>query len=499
VALRHPPGLSTLFLTEMWERFSYYGNRSLLILYMTDHVHGGLGLDVPVATAIYGLFSAAVYLTALPGGWLADRFLGAQRTLVLGGVVILAGNLLLVVPETAAFAIALALIAVGSGLLKPNASAIVGQLYPEGGFRRDAGFTLFYVGINVGAVLGPLICSSLAEHTSWHWGFLPAACGMLAGLLQFRLTAHRLGEAGRHPNPPPPAAHGPGAGRRRGRRWLLGGGLALALLGTLAWVTLHGTLIALARVSASAISLLAVVVILGVLWAGRLDADERRRVLVIVLLMACSVLFWAGFEQAGSSLTLFAKDHTQTHLSSLDADIPVGWFQSINPLAILVLAPLGSALWMHLGRRGRNPALLRKVAASLALLAGGYLVMAGAALHCRTSGLLVSPGWLVATYLLFTLGEICISPIGLSAVATLAPRRFSSQMMGLWFLAAALGNLVAGLVASGMGGDALERMPTTFLVLALASLLIAGVLAAIAPAIARCLASPTVPAEAQPP
>jgi POT family proton-dependent oligopeptide transporter len=493
-AFRHPAGLRTLFLTEMWERFSYYGNRSLLMLYMTDTAHGGLGMDVPLAAAIYGLFTAAVYLTSLPGGWCADRLLGARQTLIIGAWVIVAGNVCLMLPERTWFLLGLGLIAIGSGLLKPTASAMVGQLYPDGGYRRDAGFTLFYLGINLGAALGPLICSALAAQGSWRWGFIPAGIGMLCGLIQFRYTASRLGIVGERPPVDAVSAQAQPHTHERSRRLLLGCVVVLLLIGagavTVATGALRLDVQAIAHASTTAIAVIAVAVIVGILVRGGLTVVERRRFLLVVVLMSCSVVFWAGFEQAGSSLTLFAEDHTDRRMTSSGTQVPAGWFLSLNPVLILIVAPLASALWMRLGRLGRNPSLPLKFALALGLLAVGFLIMRAAAVERLASGQLVSPWWLIMTYCCFTLGELCLSPIGLSAITTLAPQRFASQMLGVWFLATALGNLVAGLLAGRVGGTHLAEMPSTFLVLALAAALIAVILAAAAAPLSRLASRP---------
>jgi POT family proton-dependent oligopeptide transporter len=491
-AQRHPRGLSTLFLVEMWERFSYYGNRSLLILYMTSaSERGGLGLDIPLAAAIYGLFTAAVFLTALPGGWIADRLIGARRALVVGGVFIMAGNLALILPHQSAFFFGLLLIAIGTGLLKPNASAMVGHLYPEGGYRRDAGFTIFYVGINLGAVLGPLVCATLGEKLSWQWGFIPAGFGMLCGLIHYKLSARHLGTIGL----PPAELTLTAPGNRRPLLVLVAAGILFAAVAaSLMTGLVQIDVIALARYSAYGIAAVAAIAIIGMLVFGRLDRGERQRFYVIIILMVCSVLFWAGFEQAGSSLTLFANDHTDRHLGTDSPEggftIPVGWFLALNPLFVILCAPLVSHLWMRLGKTGRDPSLTVKFAVSLALLGAGFLVMMAASSTRLAGDTLVSPMWLVTTYLLFTLGEVCLSPIGLSAITKLSPRRFGGQMLGLWFLATSLGNLVAGLMAGQFTAESVGDMPNIFLAMALVALAMTVVLLVLAKPISRLVESP---------
>lgn len=451
----HPRGLYTLFFTEMWERLSYYGMRALLVLFMVDQVQrGGLGLSDATATAIYGLYTAGVYLAALPGGWIADRLLGAQRAIWIGGWLIAAGHFSLGIPRVETFFVGLILVVTGTGLLKPNISTLVGALYPEGGARRDAGFTIFYMGINLGAALGPLVCSTLGEKWNWHYGFTAAGVGMLFGLVQFRLTRHHLGPAGTQRPAPSPAT-------RRDLRLVLAGAGLLVLITILA---LTGVLVIdpvwLARRTTLVIAVLAVGYFGWLFFGAGLDLAEKRRVIVIGILFLASAMFWSGFEQAGSSLNLFAERHTRRIFAGFE--IPAGWFQSLNAAFIILLAPATAAAWVALARRGRNPSLGSKVAVGLLLLAAGFLVLAVGARRALNHGP-VWPTWLITTYLLHTVGELCLSPVGLSAVTKLAPPRLVGQMMGVWFLATSLGNLIAGLIAGEVSGDNTAAMPLRFL------------------------------------
>ena len=453
---RHPRGLYTLFFTEMWERFSYYGMRALLVLFMVDSVRGGMGLTDKLATSIYGLYTAAVYLVALPGGWFADRVCGAQRAVWYGGLVIALGHFTLAIPGTQTFYLGLILVVLGTGLLKPNISAIVGQLYADGSTRRDAGFTIFYMGINLGAFLGPLVCSSLGERVNWHYGFAAAGVGMLLGLAQYRLSLKHLGSAGLLPgnvNPLGPV-----------ERWgmLLGlGTLALVVILSLAGVLVINP-IAVARNSTTVIVAVAVCYFAYVLIFLGLDKAEKRRVGVIIVLFLASALFWSGFEQAGSSFNLFADRYTERVIGFLGFVIPAGWFQSLGPVFIITFAPVFAAIWVALARRRLEPSLPVKFALGLLLLAAGFLVMSGAA-RIAASGHKAWPTWLIATYLIHTFGELCLSPVGLSSVTKLAPRRLVGQMMGVWFLATSLGNLIAGLLAGEVSGQAVEQMSGQFL------------------------------------
>ena len=461
--LQHPPGLYTLFFTEMWERLSYYGMRALLVLFMTDKVNG-MALEDSTANAIYGLYTALVYVVALPGGWVADRLLGAQRSVWYGGWLIAAGHFTLVVPTTEAFFLGLVLIVAGTGLLKPNISVIVGQLYPEGGGRRDAGFTIFYMGINLGAMIGPLICSTLGEKFNWHWGFGAAGVGMLAGLVQFWFMSKYLGDAGKHP------------ARRQGegfdRAWLaVAGGVAIVaivvVLGLARVITFDP--VPLAKYTSYAIGGIAGVYLLGILGLGNLSYDETKRMgILIVLLMACA-LFWAGFEQAGSSFNLFAERHTTRVVGGFE--IPTGWFQSLNPVFIITLSPVMAALWVTLTKQNRNPSVPAKFGLALVLLGLGLLIMVVAS-KLVGPDTRVWPTWLIATYLVHTVAELCLSPVGLSAVTKLAPERFVGQLMGLWFLATSLGSLLAGLMASEI--KKVEQMPGIYLRISIISI-IAGV------------------------
>ncbi|MCL4179043.1 MAG: peptide MFS transporter [Verrucomicrobia bacterium] len=452
--LAHPRGLYTLFFTEMWERFSFYGMRALLVLFMVDSVRrDGMGLTDEVATAIYGLYTAGVYLACLPGGWAADRLFGAQRAVWYGGISIAAGHFALAVPRVEFFFLGLILVVVGTGLLKPNISAIVGQLYPEGGARRDAGFTVFYMGINLGAAIGPLICSSLGEKINWHYGFAAAGVGMLLGLVQFRLTAHYLGDAGKYPEK---------TTTQRRDRLLFATGLGAIALVTVLGLTglIRLNPMAMARGTTSVILVLAALYFAGLFLFAGLNAIEKRRLAVIAVLFVASAMFWSGFEQAGSSLNLFAERFTDRTIGGFET--PAGWFQVFNPVFIIALAPVVAMVWVALARRQRNPSLPAKFALGLILLGGGFLVMVLAS-RLALDGDRVWPTWLITTYLLHSLGELCLSPVGLSSVTKLSPPRLVGQMMGLWFLATSLGNLIAGLIAGEVSGAAEAQMPARFL------------------------------------
>ena len=451
----HPRGLLTLFMTEMWERFSYYGMRALLVLFMVAAIQdGGMGLTDQTATAIYGLYTAAVYLLSLPGGWMADRLLGAQRAIWYGGIVIMSGHFTLAIPGVPTFFLGLVLIALGTGLLKPNISAVVGELYAPGDPRRDGGFTIYYMGINIGAFLGPLACGWLATE-NWHYGFAAAGVGMLFGLIQFSLTRKNMGTAGLEPAR---ATTGDDAVFRR-RSWL-GVWASLALVGVLLIGGLTGLIrydaVGLAQSASYVIVLVTAAFFAYVLGLGGLSSRERGRVIIIAVLIFAATVFWAGFEQAGSSLNLFAERFTVRDFGNFT--VPTTWFQSLNSAFILILAPLYSMLWLALARQRLDPNPVLKMAMGLIMLGLGFAVMIFAA-QLVVRGDAVLPTWLILTYLLHTMGELALSPVGLSSVTRLSPRRYVGQMMGAWFLAASLGNILAGLIAGEFRADTVETMP----------------------------------------
>lgn len=458
--LRHPPGLRTLFLTEMWERFSYYGMRGFLVLFLTAAAEkGGLGLDDKTAVSIYGLYTSAVYLTALPGGWIADRLLGAQRTVWYGGIIIALGHFCMALPWTRTFFLGLVLVVIGTGLLKPNISAIVGELYAEGDTRRDAGFSLYYMGINLGAFLSPFVCGTLSEKYNWHYGFGAAGIAMLLGLAQFRLTRHRLGDAGLRPgNKKPPG--------KLALTGLVGGIAALVLIIGLCFAdVIRVDPVTLVDHAQEVIIGIVGVYFAGIFVLGRLDAIERRRMAVIVILFIAASLFWAGLEQAASFFNLFAERHTVRFvgwMASLTGnagwEVPASWFQSLDPVIVITFAPVMAWLWLWLGRRNHEPGTPVKFGAALLLLAAGFAVMAWASIYVAR-GQKVWPTWLITIYLFHTLGELCLSPVGLSSFTKLAPSRLVGQMLGIWFVAASLGNLLAGKLAAQFDENAIGHWP----------------------------------------
>ncbi len=466
----HPTGLTTLFFTEMWERFSYYGMRALLILFMTAAIaHGGMGLDDRTATAIYGLYTAAVYLTSLPGGWIADRLIGQQRSVWYGGLIIAAGHFTLALPSHQTFYIGLVLIVLGTGLLKTNTSALVGGLYPENSAARDAGFSIYYMGINLGAFLGAIICGWLGQKVNWHYGFAAAGVGMVFGLLQYRLTRWRLGNVGIEAVPAHAQAHAQSRFLRRSWLALIAGLGIIVLLVVVGYTgTVHYAPVSMAIWAGLAILALGLGFLAWLLFFGKLNLVERKRILALAILFLVQVLFWAGFEQSGSNFNLFAERYTR--LSVFGYAFPASWFQSEDPLLIILLAPFFAWIWVALGRRNMDPSTPMKFALGLLFLGMSFLVMVGAA-WIVVAGHKALPVWLATTYLLHTIGELCLSPVGLSATTRLSPKRYASRLMGTWFLFMALGELLAGLIAGRFTAHNVNEMPHMYA--SLAAMLIA--------------------------
>lgn len=489
----HPWGLSTLFLTEMWERFSYYGLRPLLVLYMSAALlSGGFGFERGEASAIVGIYAASVYLASLPGGWIADRLLGLRKAILYGAVLISLGHISIGVSSFAngklPFFIGLILIVLGTGLLKPNISAIVGDLYPEGGARRDAGFSIFYMGINLGAFLGQLIAGYLGENVGWHWGFGAAGVGMLIGCVFFAIRSKStLGDIGLHPtrNPDPVLQ---AKQERSVKTWT---GVGLAIIALVIVLTSAGVIELKAQVVGQYMTYVLISLAAGffafVFIFGGLSSDERKRVLVIFVLFIAAAIFWSAFEQAPTSLNLFAKDFTQREFGGFV--VPATWFQIANSAFIIILAPVFAVIWTTLPKFGLDFSSPAKFAIGLAIAAVGFIVMLLAAnIVVGSNGTLkVSPMWLLVSYLFQTIGELCISPVGLSSMTKLSPRRYVGQMMGIWFLAAAVGNLIGGLVGGHVDPEKLDQMPQLFTATMISLAVSAVVLAVLAIPISRMM------------
>ena len=398
--LGHPVGLYILFFTELWERFSYYGMRALLVLYLVAETRegpkGGLGWSQDEALELYGWYTMLVYVASIPGGLVADRLLGQKRTVMIGGLTLCAGHLVLALPGVASFYSGLGLIILGVGMLKPNISSMVGDLYPPGDVRRDKGFNIFYMGINIGAVLSGIAVGTVGEVYGWHYGFGLAGIGMLLGQAVF-----------------------------------IGGQRHLKSIGELS----TGASATPAQIAA----------------ANRpLTKIERDRVLVIFLSFFLVIIFWGAFEQAGGLLNLFASEHTELTVGAFE--VPATWFQSLNPAYIILLAVPVANLWIVWGRRGHEDSSLFKMAVGTMIMGWGFLFMVAASMQVDAGGK-AWLGWLVLAYLFHTIGELCASPVALSFVTKLAPVKYAALMMGAYFAATGLGNKVAGLIGEAAVGD----------------------------------------------
>ena len=500
----HPRGLSALYFTELWERFSYYGMRALLVLFMVAPLSGGgLGFETADAGRIYGNYTMAVYMLAIPGGFIADRLLGARRAVLIGGTAIALGHYALAVPTLTTFYLGLLLIALGTGLFKPNISALVGALYSRDDTRRDAGFSIFYMGINIGAFIAPLVTGFLAQSTwfkdwlsghgfdpakSWHWGFAAAGVGMTVAMLIFARSAKGLkdpgkvkGVAGLDGSPPQDPQllelrrGDDESGERRGDDvWRQG---ALVIGGTLALLTL--ALVSDIEGWQALRWLYLALPLAGIAYASRLPGDDAKRLAAIGVLFIAAMIFWAIFEQSGSTLALFADQLTRNEVGGVP--FPSSWFQSVNPIFVIALAPLFAGLWIGMGSAQPSPQI--KFAAGLVFLALSFLLMVPAA-KLAVAGL-VSPLWLVGVYFLQTVGELLLSPVGLSTMTKLAPARMTGLVLGLWFLAAAFGNKLAGVLGGAFSGSDPAALSTSFLMQAGAVAVAAGLMFAVAPWVKR--------------
>lgn len=448
----HPIGLSTLFASEMWERFSYYGMRALLVLFLTaTFASGGFEMAELDAFTVYGIFTGLVYVTPIIGGMLADKVLGQRKSIYIGGLTMAGGQFLLAASAWLAggdvsmelrqtlFFAGLGILILGNGLFKPNISTMVGELYDNTDPRKDAGFTIFYMGINLGAFLSPLVAGKLGEQVAWEYGFLAAGVGMLLGTIWFFVRSHTLGHIGMPPKVKAERV------RLVAKDWL---SILIYSVGIIAIV--FGVIMGWSALPASVgktiiivIAVVAVAYLVFTIFKGTSGKTEWSRVGVILVLAIFNIFFWGGFEQAGTTFNLFARDNTQRMIGSWE--IPASWFQSINAIFIVLFAPLFSILWVQLEKKKLNPNTPMKFAWGMILLAVGFVVMAFA--YSRsTSGeevRLVSPLWLTMVFMLHTFGELCLSPIGLSMVTKMSPPKLVSTMMGIWFGSTAAGNFVA--------------------------------------------------------
>lgn len=462
----HPRGLFVLFFTEMWERFSYYGMRAILMLYMVSKVQdgslGGMGLGDSEAGAIYGIYVASVYLLSLPGGWLADNILGQKKAIWYGGIIIMIGHIILAFDAgNILFFTGLSVVALGTGLLKPNISSIVSELYPEGGSRRDSAFSIFYMGINLGGALGMIIVGYLGEKIGWHIGFGAAAVAMFLGLIGFKLFSEKY-------------LDGLGAfqaknlddttqtSKSSSSTGLIYFGIGLGILfifKLLGIINLDSTE-ALAESMGAMIVTIAFVYFSYILISGGLTTDEKKKVVVLMIFFVAVAIFWAGYEQGGSSLNTFALRYTDRFVGSFE--MPASWLQGLQSIYVIIFSPIFAALWLYFNRKNADPSSPVKFSWGLLILGIGFIFMIFAAKIVAGGGK-ASYGYLVITYLFTVLGELCISPVGLSYYTKLAPKRYLSQLMGIWFVGASLGNLIAGLLAKFSDEKNIQNMPNNYL------------------------------------
>ncbi|MEV7541861.1 oligopeptide:H+ symporter [Streptomyces sp. NPDC089915] len=446
----HPRGLATLFMTEMWERFSYYGMRALLVYYLvsggadaaTGSQGGGLAMTAATTTAIYSVYVSMVYLMAMPGGWFGDRVWGARKTVAIAGFVIMAGHLSLAIPGQAMFFVGLVLVAAGSGLLKANISTMVGHLYdgPDDP-RRDGGFTLFYVGINLGAFVAPFIVGTVGKEHNWHLGFALAALGMGLGLTQFLLGTKNLSpKSSEVPNPLSPEE----------RKAVL----TKVVLVVLAIAVFYGAVVALGAYTLNwalvPLTLAGLLIPIAVLTRIKRDKDlsgaEQSKMTAYIWFFIAAAVFWMIYDQGGSTLSLFADDKTADTVFGLG--FSATWYQSLNPLFVMALAPVFAWLWLWLSRKNQEPNTIVKFSMGLVLVGASFFVFI-VPMGMATGDTKVSPMWLVSIYMIQTIGELCLSPVGLSVTTKMAPQKYASQMMGVWFLAVTAGDCTTSLLSIG--------------------------------------------------
>jgi proton-dependent oligopeptide transporter, POT family len=487
----HPRGLANLFFTEMWERFSYYGMRAFLIYYLlAPEEHGGRGLSQGTAGSVFAVYASSVYFLALPGGWIADRFLGQRKGVIVGGIGIAAGNLVLAIPGLGSmFYLGLLLIALGTGFLKPNISTLVGQLYKEEDPRRDSGYTIYYMGINIGAFVAPLVCGFLAQSDTfrkwvighgmdpnlvWNFAFGASAIGMVLGLIQFVSFKHWLGAAGAEPTIPEDAARA-----KRDRSVLIGIVVALVAIGGLIGITAPSEN-TIANFQGIALSIGSVVMFVGLYKLAR-DNKERRGILAMIPLFLGAVAFFAIFEQAPTTLSIFAADYTTPDFLGF---FEPSYYQSINAIFIIAFAPVFAIIWVALARRGKEPYSVSKFAIGMVLLSLAFVVMFptfGADKGTKFSGM-----YLTILYLFNTFAELCISPVGLSSMSKLAPKRLAGMVMGMWFFGTAVGIYLAGRATSISAGRGFDFL---FIFLCISALVVAAALFVVSPRIRRMMAA----------
>ncbi|MFA5685235.1 MAG: oligopeptide:H+ symporter [Lysobacteraceae bacterium] len=481
--LGHPRALWNLFGTEFWERFMYYGMRAMLAVHVAAaffaHLSGEAAREQ--ASLTYGGYTSMVYMTGILGGYIADKILGYQRSIMLGGVLMAVGMFMLMAPDLTTFLVGLAVIVVGNGLFKPNISTMVGKLYAPGDARRDSGFTIFYMGINAGALIAPVICASLiGQKYGYRWGFFAAGMGMLIGLLVFQVLKAWLGHVGTAPE---------------GKRGF--GPMLKVIVGCAVLVVPVYFLLSKSNLLGGILIVMMIGLVVYFLYSGVRSGDKRQlhRYIAMLILFVANILFWSLFEQAGSSLNFLAQDFVRM------PDVSIfGWtptfevFQSVNPVFIILLAPVFASLWIKLDKADWNPSIPRKFSYGLVGAAVGFYILVFAINHTTGADGKISWIWLTLTYLIHTMGELCLSPIGLAMVTKLAHKSETGLAMGGWFLSIAMANFVAGRIAAvasgggdGDGGASLVQYASTFNQLFLLGIVIAVLFFLSAPLINRLM------------
>lgn len=475
----HPKPLSSLFFTEMWERFSFYGIRPILILFMVATVtNNGLGIDTVTASAIVGIFGGAIYLAALPGGWIADNWLGQEKSVWYGSIIVALGHLSIALSAWLAvhfFYLGLILIVIGSGLFKTCISVIVGMLYKEGDHRRDSGFSIFYMGINLGAFLAPIIGGVLNKEFGWHAGFAVGGIGMLIALIVFRGKAMPQMEQFADAENIDRSWGAPKNVSRGTKNWIFG--LLALLILLFAGVSLEiipFSPTAIVDYTTVIIGVSVVAYFLGLFFLAKLTKKERFQLIVCLILFIASAFFWSAFEQQPTSMNLFVDSYTDRHIFGYE--VPTEWFQSVNSIFIILFAPLFAALWPLMNRYHVEPSSITKFAFGLFFAAIGFLCLYYASKLVVSGDALASPSWMIACMLFLTFGELCLSPVGLSIMTKIAPKMIRGQIMGLWFASLSLGNLIASKVGGQVHPETIGDLPGIFSTVIIALVIVGAVL-----------------------
>jgi proton-dependent oligopeptide transporter, POT family len=495
----HPKPLKGLFYVELWERFSYYGILPLLILYMAAiTTSGGMGLDRPTSSAILGIFSGSLYLITIFGGWIADRCLGQARSIWYGSVIIALGHLSIALDAILGhffFYIGLVFIVLGSGLFKTCISTIVGTLYSQKDSRRDAGFSIFYMGINIGGLISPLVTGLLAENYGWHIGFGAGGIGMLFALLIFRFVSipqlkyfNALRESENNWNRA--VNYNPNASK-----YIYIFLICLTTIITLITFKIipFNPVIVLSYLAIMTFSIL-ILYFVYLIFIAKTTSQEKKQLVVCFILIVAAAIFWSASDQTYTSITLFTEDFTNR--SVLGFMIPTAWFQAINPIFIIIFSPILAFIWVKLGRKNQDLSYISKFGLALFLGSISFIILYFASHQLvQANGMAISPLWIIAFYLFLTIGELCFSPIGLSCMTVLAPQKIQGQIMGLWFISSALGGMIAGLVGGEVSAENINELPSMFKQCAVILIVSAAILFILNKPISKLIHSSSKPTE----